>query len=407
MRVFTRIVLYNNLVVSSKGDLMKIAIVGAGIGGLTLAVALKKRGIDSHVLEVANEIKAVGAGIWMPPNAMNVLELLGLGEKIKSAGCELNQMDVRDNDYQLISRIDGDWLLGRYNSRILSIERTALHKSLAEVIGHNHILTGVRCEAVEQNASGVTIKTRSTQMNFDCVIGADGIHSTVRQSFFPHRKLRYTGQTCFRGLIQHQSINETAGGAVELWGNGKRFGLSPVGNNKYYWYSTLLSESGLTLKKDEAASLLKEEFKDFPNYIKSIISSTEKNPNDIIHTDLFDLAPEDLWVQNKIALLGDAAHATTPNLGQGAAMAIEDAYVLAEELSLANSPAEAFIKYNQRRKERVNFIVATSWKFGRMATTTNPFLNSFRNNTIRVMPKFVLQKQLDQIYKTGSLDSNR
>lgn len=374
--------------------------IGAGIGGLTLAVALKKKGISSQIFEAAPEIKAVGAGIWLPPNAINILKRIDLDERIKSSGFSLNSIEIRDHKDKQISKITGDWLMSRYNNRTLSIERNILHKLLAAELNPGQIITDFRCNSINQANSSAIVKIAEKELVFDCIIAADGINSSCRESVFQNRNLRYSGQTCFRGLIVCEKIPELNNGAIEVWGNGCRFGLSPINENKFYWYSTVNSKSGQKLSVTEILNILKNEFNQFPNYIKNFIKKIEANPKDIIQTDLFDLAPNDCWVNKRIALLGDAAHATTPNLGQGAAMAIEDAFVLAEEMSLTDRPEIAFYNYNEKRRHRVKSIVTTSWKMGQMSAISHPMINRIRNVMMRSIPDFLITRQLDRIYKT-------
>jgi 2-polyprenyl-6-methoxyphenol hydroxylase-like FAD-dependent oxidoreductase len=376
---------------------MKVAILGAGIGGLTTALALKKKGMSIPVFEAADEIRAVGAGIWMPPNAMRVFDKLGIGDEIRKSGIQLKQLEVRDFKDALISIVDGAELEKKYGSRTVSIERSKLHHIIASALDPNQVNLGYACAHVFIEENQVRLDFKNGENAFvDQLIASDGLKSVTRQTYFKNRQLRYSGQTCFRGLITMKNFKYFQDSSVEFWGNGTRFGMSPVGTDKYYWYSTIVGPSNQSFSQQQMRDFVRNHFQDYPASVKGILDSFESC--EIIHTDLFDLNPDDIWVHDRIVLLGDSAHATTPNLGQGAAMAVEDAYKLAEEMSKTPDCKKSFSNYNQKRKDRVAFIVETSFKIAQLSNSTNPNLNKFRNFIFKMMPKFLMQKQLDKIY---------
>lgn len=378
---------------------MRIAILGAGIGGLTTALALKKQGLEVQIFESASEIRAVGAGIWMPPNAMKVFDVLSIGNQVRTVGIELSQIEIKDNQDNCISKIDGKWLKEKFGSGSISIERTQLHKILASSLSTANLSLGFVCENVEQRMNQIRLNfTNGKSESFDYLIASDGIKSVVRQSLFVSRPLRYSGQTCYRGIVTIENFTYLKSGAIEYWGDGTRFGISTVGENKFYWYSTISQPPGIHLEQKHIRPFLEKTFKDFPLSVRKIINSL--NNAEIIQTDLFDLTPGSDWVKDNVVLLGDAAHATTPNLGQGAAMAIEDAYVLAEEIAKTNDLSNAFAQYKLKRQERVRFIVDTSFKIGQMANSNNKLANKIRNFVMRNTPRIIIERQLNKIYNS-------
>lgn len=379
---------------------MKIAVLGAGIGGLTTAIALKKHNINVQVFEATDQIRAVGAGIWMPPNAMRIFDQLEVGENIRKVGLELTKIEIKDQFDKPISKIDGEWLNKNFGCRSVSIERTKLHEVLAHSLSEDQIYLNHACEKVEQTDDKVILTfANGKQKSFDYLIAADGIKSVGRQVISPKRPLRYSGQTCFRGISSADNLDLLQGGSVEYWGDGIRFGLSPIGENKCYWYSTIVQEAGIRYSQEDIKKLLIKAFAQFPESVRGILGTL--GDINIIQTDLFDLLPSSEWVNKRIVLLGDAAHATTPNLGQGGAMAVEDAYLLAQEIAKNKNMEDAFKKYCEERKERVHFIVDTSYKIGQMSNSTNKTANKIRNFLMSKTPQWIMEKQLNKVYRSG------
>ncbi|MGZ3774045.1 MAG: FAD-dependent monooxygenase [Pseudobdellovibrionaceae bacterium] len=377
---------------------MDIGILGAGIGGLTTALALQRRGKRAEVFESAPKIRAVGAGLWIPPNAMKVFDQLKVGDQIRSQGVELKQIEVRDYRNRLITHITGKLLQQKYGSHSISIERSALHRILSNELSHEQIHLGMTAETVDVSESKVQLTFSSGAIKeLNLLIASDGIHSIIRKSLFPPRSLRYSGQRCFRGLLSAGHFPFLKGGSVELWGRGVRFGCSPVGPDKFYWYATKTQAPGVNLSNKEALEVLKSDLQDFPSDIQDFVHKID--PAHILQNDLYDLTPDAGWIHSRVALLGDAAHATTPNLGQGAALAVEDAWAISEELERTESVAKAFHSYNERRKQRTQFIVDTSLQIAKMTNWENPAIMAIRNFLLRHTPNFVVQRHLNKIYQ--------
>lgn len=375
---------------------MKIVVLGAGIGGLTAALALSRRGRAVEVIESAPEIRAVGAGIWVPPNAMRVLDELGVGEAVRGAGIPLERITVMDHRERELMVVRGEELVARFGSRTISIRRASLHEILAAALPAGALKLGKECVGVSAKGERVVVELRDgAQHECDLLVAADGLRSVTRGAIFPRRDLRYSGQTCFRGISTMTLPAPIARASAEVWGAGVRLGASPVGPRDVYWYTTVPLRAGSALANDEAMALLRERFAAFPRWVREIFEAVE--PSHVIQTDLSDLEPGDDWVRGRVALLGDAAHATTPNLGQGAAMAIEDGFVLARELEGAPID-EALRAYVEKRRARVRFIVTTSWRLGKVSEWTNPIACAARDFLMRSIPSGARARQLEDIY---------
>lgn len=369
---------------------MKIAIVGAGIGGLSTALALKQNGQDVTIYESAPEIKPVGAGILMANNAMQVFDKLGVRKKIEKAGCKISNIKITDAQLNTISTADLTKYENKYGVYNVAIHRADLQKILADEIGFQNIQLSKRLLKIEQGKEFKLTFEDNTTVKADLVIGADGIKSVVRNQLFGTGTLRDTKQKCWRGICELDWTSKYNDEAFEAWGKGKRFGFVKIGNNKVYWFAV----TNETLMKDNLN--ITELFKNFHPEIVKIISETPKDK--IILSDIIDLQPIKQWQNGKVCLIGDAAHATTPNMGQGACQAVEDAYVIGKLFSEGKSVEEVFTQYEKLRMEKAHFIVNTSWTIGKIAQLENSAVVGLRNAIIKIIPKSVNEKQLDKVF---------
>jgi 2-polyprenyl-6-methoxyphenol hydroxylase-like FAD-dependent oxidoreductase len=379
---------------------MKVLIAGGGIGGLTAALACQHVGLDFEVFEAAPEIREVGSGIWVPPNAMQVMKRLGLADEIIKRGSVLKSIAVggpHGNKWFELATAD---VISKYGFGTVAIHRARLQSALYQALDKSKVRTGKRLTDVVQNSSGVAIGFEDkTNAEGDCLIGADGLRSVVRRQLFGDLPLRYSGQTCWRGIVNFQLPEEVKGNMIELWGKqaGQRFAYSNISESEVYYYATLATAAG---GKDDPATIkdfLHQHYDRFGILPVKIIEAID--PQTLIRSDLFDLQPIHCWTSGSIALLGDAAHATTPNLGQGAAQAIEDAFVLAASLKKhANIPA-ALKMYEQERIKKAHYIVNTSWKLGQLTNIKNPVGIALRNWMLQSTPRFITERQIGKAYK--------
>ncbi|HYF62595.1 MAG TPA: FAD-dependent monooxygenase [Herpetosiphonaceae bacterium] len=375
----------------------EVIIIGAGIGGLTAAIALRQRGIAATIYEAAPASRALGAGIWVPPNAMEILSRLGLAEAVVAAGAALESADIRDDRGVTIQRApmpraaDG-------KVRAVAIHRARLHEILLAAAGESNIRFGKACAGVEQDGERATVSfADGSQASAACVVGADGLRSAVRQRLFPDVPLRYSGQSSYRAVVS--SPLATAAAGAELWGAGRRFGFSALADGQVYWYATFNAPAGQRDTPGTIEARLRSLFAGFPAPIPALIGATP--PESIVHTDIFDCPPLAAWHRGRVGLIGDAAHAATPNLGQGGAQAIEDAYVLAECLAGHDHPDAAFAAFERRRRDKALLIVRRSWHIGKVAHWRNPLARSLRNGLIRRTPARITERQVKQLYELG------
>jgi 2-polyprenyl-6-methoxyphenol hydroxylase-like FAD-dependent oxidoreductase len=376
---------------------MKGIIIGGGIGGLTTAIALRKKGIEVKIYEQSSEIAAAGAGLWVASNALSVLDRLGLADEVVAAGHEFTAVEITDTKDKVISSIDCVKVKEKFGKGNFAIHRGALQSVLLENVPSETIFTNKVFEKYTQNDQGVTaFFTDGTSETADFMIAADGIHSKVRQQFLPNQKLRFAEQTCWRFVIDWQLPNHRK--AQEIWGNGKgvRVGFSQINSQQVYCYITKKETAGGKDDKNNIKENLLRLCADFQPIVQEIIQRLDVEK--ILRNDIYDLAPHSNWQDRKIVLLGDAAHATTPNMGQGACQAIEDAYVIVECLAKNENVETAFAQYQKSRIEKANYVVNTSWMIGKL-TNTSGFLKKIIVFLMEMTPNSVNEKQFGKIYK--------
>lgn len=279
----------------------------------------------------------------------------------------------------------------KYGVKNIAIHRGALQNLLVSKVGANLKLDH-KLSKIDQAEDSYTLGF-DNQPNVDVtnIIGADGINSTVRKQFF-ESEIRDSGQTCWRGIAKFTLPAANLHEFNESWGKNKRFGFAQIGDEMVYWFAVI----GNDIEVDDSSEGLQTQYAEFHSLVKEIISNTESK--NIHVAKLEDLKPMKTWYQKRLCLIGDAAHATTPNLGQGAGQAIEDAYYLAEFVA-QNDLEMAFQKFQQYRMPKVNQIVNTSWGIGKVAHWKNPFARTLRNSLMKMMPASLSAKQSARIFE--------
>lgn len=368
---------------------LPIAIIGAGIGGLTTALTLKQQGFAVAVFESAAELKPVGAGIILASNAMQVLKKLGLAEKLELRGTAISTLKITDAQLQPLSVASLTNFEAQYQVKSLAIHRGELQRVLAQDIGPENIHLAKRLVTIEKGVLCHLTFEDGTTVRAQHVIGADGIKSVVRNQVFGENPIRKANQWCWRGICgidlparYHHELNEA-------WGQGERFGFVPLGPGRVYWYA-------LSTTKTAPDADLRQLFRDFHPDILRIIAATPAGQ--IVGAEITDLEPLKTWQAGNVCLLGDAAHATTPNLGQGAGQAIEDAYVLGLCLKRQPEMPQAFRQYEQLRRKKATAVVNSSWQIGQLAHIDNRAGAWCRNQVLKRMPKSLNRKQMKMLF---------
>lgn len=364
-----------------------ISIIGAGIGGLTLGNVLKQHGYDFTVYESAKEIKPIGAGIMMAVNAMQVFDKLGLKEKIENAGNKIHRITLSNESMKPFSKTEILELEEQYNSCNVAIHRAELQRILAENLNPDSIRLHHTLQKIEKKENYNLDFENRNQIESTIVFGADGIKSPIRNQIFKTGAIRSSGQKCWRGLVDFELPERHGHEAFEMWGKGKRFGFVKISDKKVYWYACINEKS--FSRYSEVAEI----FKDYDHLVLNLIEATAKE--NIICNSISDLTPIPQWYTENLCLIGDAAHATTPNMGQGGCQAIEDAYVIGRLLEKSNDFNTVFKEFQRIRRKKVDYIVNTSRTIGRISQWE--YGNSLRNFMMSLIPESINQKMAKRI----------
>lgn len=372
-------------------------IIGAGIGGLSTAIALQRRGMPVQVFEAASALCPVGAGILVPANAMNILARYGLAGQVRGEGVPIESFIVLDRHGRLISKLSASYTQNGVSQQAVAIHRGQLQQVLLGALLPDTLSTGKPCVDVSTHTDHAeAMFGDGTKARAEFVVGADGIRSAVRKLLFPDSALRYSGQTCWRGVATLTLPVQWANQFTEVWSVCGQFGFVPISASQVYWFATRrLPANG----RDDIGHLkqqLTDMFGSTLEPIAHLIAQTDGN--NIIRNDLFDLAPLKSWTRGRIVLVGDAAHAIMPNLGQGGAQAIEDSWVLSEMLATSKSFEEAFTRFQIMRQARARKIAGMSRDLAKISSLCNTTLCDIRDTLFRRTPAFITARQFRGIY---------
>ena len=376
---------------------MSGVIIGAGIGGLSTAIAMNIHDIDVKVFEAAKEISSIGAGILIPPNAMAILDRYNLEGQVRDAGIAIDSIDLVDLKGRVISETN---TFHRSNGKVfqtVAIHRGKLQSILLNALPAGTVISNRRCVGIDSELDFArAVFEDNTFKAGKFLVGADGLHSNVRKSIFQNSSLRYSGQTCWRGVSDIMLSSQWSSRLTEIWGNGIRFGFVPISDSKVYWYATKVEKKGGSDSSFDIRKYLLTLFQRFLEPVEDIISNTPVGS--IFRDDLLDLLPLESWFSDSTVLIGDAAHASTPNLGQGGAQAIEDSWFLAKALKNCVTIDDAFETFQKSRKNKAQKVVDVSWKIGKVTNLSNAMACHVRNTIFRCVPSFITRRQAGLVY---------
>jgi FAD-dependent urate hydroxylase len=353
--------------------LMKVIVVGAGIGGLTAHLVCKRAGFEVEHYERQPRLGPAGAGIVLWPNAVKILLALGLGERLGRIGQRLERFVTRTHRGVPLTEMPVGELERKLGAPVYPVSRTDLQTLLVDAVGAANLRLDARCVGVEQDSSGATAQFEDGRTGTgDVVVGADGIHSVIRWVVAGEVAPRYAGVANWVGILANDGLHPHETGS-EFLGEGKRCGLLPLSGNRVYFGFACAMEKGVPAPEGGRRQQLRELFGGWPAPIPAVIEQFDEQ--ELKYLEIHDLPPLSRWSLGRITVLGDAAHATTPTLGQGGCQAMEDAILLARCLgSTSLGVADGLARYEVKRKERAEMVVARSRRKAESLHATEPSL---------------------------------
>jgi 2-polyprenyl-6-methoxyphenol hydroxylase-like FAD-dependent oxidoreductase len=373
----------------ASADGRRAIIIGAGVGGLTTAIALRRIGMEPVVFERASDVRRIqiGGGLQVWTNAMKALRQLGLMDSLLAASAEIGQCEFRTWSGEVMI----GWSVCE-NSRKLGapsvgVSRVDLHKVLLDAIGQGVVQLNAECTGFGQDAEGVTARfADGREERGALLVGADGGRSTLRNQVLGPSPVKYAGYSVW------QTVGPL-GGALPpadlfgMWyGRGKRFIYYRVARGQQHWAAIVNAKPGDDLRDGWKATLL-EWYTGWEKPIESMIEATDEG--DISRVDIYGRGPLRTWGSGRVTLLGDAAHPITLNLGQGACQAIEDAVVLAKHVQTAPDVVTGLRSYQAARMERTADLMTRAWRFGVIGQLNNPVLCWAREKGMRAVRRKV------------------
>lgn len=356
-------------------------VVGGGIGGLATAAALVNRGWRVSVLERAAAFEEVGAGLSVWSNALRALDALGVGDEVRARAMVETSAGIRRPSGRWLARTDTEELARRFGPLVM-IHRADLLEILRRAVPTEALRPGVEVVDVRAGASGAEVIHSAGADPADVVVGADGIRSTVRHAGWPDGPSpRYAGYTAWRWVASPEH-RLTLGG--ETWGRGHRFGFAPLPDGRVYAFATANEPEGERTAGGELAEL-RRRFGGWHDPVGELLSATSDDL--VMRHDVMELPPLDRYVSGRVALLGDAAHAMTPNLGQGACQALEDAVTLATALDAHASVSAALAAYDADRRPRTQWVARRSRLIGAVGQWSAAPAVALRTAAMRLAPR--------------------
>lgn len=379
-------------------------IIGGGVAGLTAAIAFQNLDIPYTLYESASVLQGIGAGFGLAANAMEAFDHLGLKAEISALGHILHSFAILDEQGEVLLDPSTEKLARTYNQQNFAIHRADLHLHLLSKVNPTVIKLGKRAVSLSRQDRQITVCfDDGSVVETDYLIIADGVHSRLRMQLEPASRPRYSGYTCWRATIDNSRLQVSKGS--ETWGRKGRFGLTPLTQDRLYWYACINApEKSKKFMSYTVADLLRH-FGDYYDPIPQALAET--STDQLIWNDIVDIAPLKRFAYGNILLIGDAAHATTPNMGQGACQAIEDVAVLIDELKKKQKMEEAFRNFERRRLGRTRYITSTSSFIGKVAQWESPFLICFRNMLMKMMPPSLAQRNIAKLLSTDFMDTNQ
>ncbi|WNF22367.1 FAD-dependent monooxygenase [Mesobacillus jeotgali] len=378
----------------------RISIVGGGISGLSTAIALQRIGMQAEVYEKEKKILEPDTGIILSGNAIRAFYIMGLGSKLRECGLDADGCLLKSDSGKTIAEFD--YHAPSHIPNYLFIHRSELHRILADALLPGSFHLDKHMIDFKTDESMTLFFEDGTLVESDCLISCDGAASQVRKKLFPDSSLVYSGFSCWRGILEDPPMKVEA--YTETWGPRGRFGIAPLTDNQVFWYALKKSSTENSDMQEWSPIDLLFNYFYYHEPIQEILENTP--PDHIIYDNLYELKPLTPHHTGKILLLGDSAHASMPNIGQGASQAAEDAVYLAKWIRTEETIDKAFSQYETHRQERMKLIKEEMKLYGLAARIDFPGLCSLRNKLLQMTPSSYHNARLRNVVEIeGDMDS--
>lgn len=353
-------------------------IIGGGIGGLATAVALDRAGIEPVVFERAPALGEVGAGLSLWSNAVKALRRLELDEPVVALGSVLERAVTAAPDGRVLDTTPIGELSRRAGAPSVCVHRADLQGCLMRAVPAERPHTGRECVGFEQDERGVTARfADGTTERGDLLIGADGIRSAIRRELHGRAEPRYAGYAAWRGIAEMRHPELPADGSILALGPGMQVGLFPCGPGRTYWFATRNEPASSQAKPAPPRSEILAALQGWWPPIPAVVEATPEAA--VLRNAVLDRPPVHHWGRGRVTFVGDAIHATTPNLGQGACQALEDAVALADTLHRSGDVQTGLRAYERLRRDRTAMVVRQSRSLGKVLQWENAALVRLRS----------------------------
>jgi 2-polyprenyl-6-methoxyphenol hydroxylase-like FAD-dependent oxidoreductase len=353
---------------------VRALIIGGGIGGLAAAIALQRVCIRATVFERSPRLTEVGAGLSLWSNAMIALRRLGLETAALEAGSVIQRTRTFLSSGASCGGVDFVALGEKAGASSICLHRAALQRILLDaalVDNPASVETGRECVGFEADGAGVSaLFADNSREHGDFLVGADGIHSVIRGQLFGDETLRYAGYVAWRGIAHAMSEPPLDREPLVVLGHGSQAGCFCCGTGRIYWFLTANASPGSHAGPCGNRAEVIERIRDWRVPFRRVVEATEEDA--VLRNDIVDRPGRRVWGAEQVTLLGDAIHATTPNLGRGACQALEDAIILADSLRRSPSTEVGLREYETRRRDRANFVIKQSRRIGQVLQFAHP-----------------------------------
>jgi 2-polyprenyl-6-methoxyphenol hydroxylase-like FAD-dependent oxidoreductase len=385
--------------VSQSPDSGRVLIAGGGLAGLAAAAGLRARGVETTVLERVPELKRYGSVISVLANSARGLEEAGLGDLIERYCVSVQRLEYLDWRGHYLAQMPIEDVARKLGTRTYIALRSDLQLGMFEELGPDVVTLGAEVADFEQDDTGVTVKLADGREERGAVLlGADGIRSAVRQRLIGDEP-RYAGYSGWRGITTMDPPPLPPGLGKQVFGRGRTFGTFGMRDNRIYWFSSFVAPAGESDEPDGHKAAVRRVFAGAPELVRSVIEATDES--EILRTDIYDRPPVERWGKGRVTLIGDSAHAATPNTGQGGSQALLDGVLVADRIArIADNLGDAAAvrdvleAYESERIPQTAKVVKEAGLVGTFAHWSNPVLCFVRDWAMyRLTPKAIWRRR--------------